>query len=717
MTHMRSLAAWCHDRHRLVVGIWIAAIIAAGALAGGAGGGFVDNFSLPGSESQKAVDLLKDKFPQQAGDSSQVVFKADSGTLADAANKARIQALVTRLEALPSVADVVDPFSGAGAGSVSKDGTIGFATLAFDKQASELDKADVEEVVHTAQAAAGNGLQVNLGGFAIKFASQQEQSATELVGVAVAIVVLVLVLGSFTAMAMPLIVAISAIAVAMSLVFASSAIFDIASFASSLAVMISLGVGIDYALLVINRFRGERTRGAEIREATITAMDSAGRTVLFAGTTVVIALLGMLLLGLSFLNGPAIASALAVALTMIGSLTLLPALLGSRMGRRVKLGTTIDAEDPKRPFGRWARALQRRPRTFAVTTVVLLLVVASPILGMNLGNSDSGSDAPDSTTRIAYDQLAEGFGPGFNGPLLIVAQLDKPGDAAALQALSRAVAQTKGVVAVGPPALNQAQDTATLVAFPATKPQDTATTDLLNTLRDDVMPGVERATGLDVSVGGSTATGADFSDAIASKLPLFIAVVVGLSLLLLLVVFRSFVIPAKAAAMNLLSVGASLGVITFVFQDGHLASLIGVDSTGPIESFFPVFLFSIVFGLSMDYEVFLVSRMHEEWEKHGDATAAVRRGLALTGKVIMAAAIIMISVFASFMLGGDRTIKLFGLGLASAILFDAFVIRLALVPSLMFIFGKWSWWMPERVARRLPRLSIEGPPEPAAESA
>jgi RND superfamily putative drug exporter len=717
MTHMRSLAAWCHDRHRLVIGLWIAAVIATGALAGGAGGGFVDNFSLPGSESQKAVDLLKDKFPQQAGDSSQVVFKADTGTLADASNKARIQVLVAKLETLPSVADVVDPFSAPGAGSVSRDGRIGFATLAFDKQASELEKADVERVVETAQAAAGNGLQVNLGGFAIKFASQQEQSATELVGVAVAIVVLVLVLGSFTAMAMPLIVAISAIAVAMSLVYASSAVFDIASFASSLAVMIALGVGIDYALLVLNRFRGERTRGAEIRDATITSMDSAGRTVLFAGTTVVIALLGMLLLGLSFLNGPAVAAALAVALTMIGSLTLLPALLGSRMGRRVKLGTTIDAEDPKRPFGRWARTLQRRPRTFAVGTIVLLLVVSSPILGMNLGNSDSGSDAPDSTTRIAYDHLAEGFGPGFNGPLLIVAQLDKPGDTAALQTLSEAITQTKDVVAVGPPALNGAQDTATLVAFPGTKPQDTATTDLLNTLRDDVVPGVERATGLDVSVGGSTATGADFSDAIASKLPLFIAVVVGLSLLLLIVVFRSFVIPAKAAAMNLLSVGASLGVITFVFQGGHLASLIGVDSTGPIESFFPVFLFSIVFGLSMDYEVFLVSRMHDEWEKHGDATAAVRRGLALTGKVIMAAAIIMISVFGSFMLGGDRTIKLFGLGLASAILFDAFVIRLALVPSLMFIFGKWSWWMPERVARRLPRLSIEGPPETATEPA
>jgi RND superfamily putative drug exporter len=708
---MRSLAAWCHDRHRLVIGLWIGLVILAGAAAGGSGGGFVDNFSLKGSESQKAVDLLKEKFPQQAGDASQVVFKADTGTLKDPAKQQRIEQLLKQLRTLPSVASVADPFANGGQGTVSRDGTIAFATLNFDKQAAELDKEQVTKVVETAQDAAGDGLQVNLGGFAIKFASQAEQSATELVGVAVAVVVLVLVLGSLSAMAMPLIVAFAAIAVAMSLVFASSAVFDIASFAPSLAVMISLGVGIDYALLVINRFRGERTRGADIRAATITAMDSAGRTVLFAGTTVVIALMGMLLLSLSFLNGPAVASALAVALTMIGSLTLLPALLGSRMGRRVKLGTTVDAEDPRRPFGRWARVIQHHPRAFAVGTIVLLLVVASPTLGMNLGNSDSGSDAPDSTTRKAYDQLAEGFGPGFNGPLLVVAQPKTAGDTAALGTLAKAVAGTPGVIAVGPPAFNATKDTATLVAIPAGKPQDTSTTDLLNTLRDDVVPAVERDTGLQVSIGGSTATNADFSDAIAEKLPLFIAVVVGLSLLLLTVVFRSLVIPAKAAAMNLLSVGASLGVITFVFQEGHLASLIGVDSTGPIESFFPVFLFSIVFGLSMDYEVFLVSRMHEEWEKHGDATAAVRRGLALTGKVIMAAAIIMISVFASFMLGGDRTIKLFGLGLASAILFDAFVIRLALVPALMYLFGERSWWIPDALGRRLPRLSIEGPPE------
>jgi putative drug exporter of the RND superfamily len=709
---MRRIAQWCHDRHRLVIGLWIAAIVGVGALAGASGGGFVNNFSLPGSESQKAVDLLKSNFPQQAGDSSQVVLKANSGTLTDPAHKAEVQALVKKLDTLPSVAGVRDPYAGPGA--ISKNGTIGYATVAFDKQASDLNKADIQRVIDTAKGAANSGLQVNLGGEAIKLAAQPAQSATEGIGVIVAIIVLIVVLGSLAAMSMPLIVAFAGIGVAMTLVYAASSVFDIASFAPTLAVMIALGVGIDYALLIISRFRGERRRGKDVRDATVNALDTAGRSVLFAGTTVVIALLGMLLLGISFLNGPAIASALAVFFTMAGSLTLLPALLGG-YGGKVKLGNPKPVHE--RGFGRWARVLERRPWTFAIATIAVLAVVALPVLGMQLGTSDSGNDAPGSTTRIAYDQLSEGFGPGFNGPLLVVAELPKRGDAAALQSLTKSIAATKDVAAVAPPNLNPAKDTATIVVFPATKPQAQATTDLLTRLRDNVVPPVEKATGVRASIGGATATTADLSSVLASKLPLFIAVVVGLSLLLLAIVFRSLVLPVKAAFMNVLSIGAALGVITFVFQDGHLASLLGVTTTGPIEAFLPVFMFAIVFGLSMDYEVFLVTRMHEEWEHRKDAAVAVRNGLALTGKVVMAAAIIMISVFASFMLGDDRTIKLFGLGLASAVLFDAFVIRLILVPSLMFIFGKWSWWMPDGLARRLPRLSIEGPETPATDAA
>ncbi len=479
---MQRLAQWCHDKHRIVFATWVAMIIGFGALAAGAGGGFADNFSLPGSESQRAVDLLKDKFPQQAGDSSQVVFKANDGTLADATHKPEIQKLVAELATLPGVAAVQSPF--AGSGSVSKDGTIGFATLAFDKQASDLKKTDVEHVIEVARGAANDGLQVNLGGQAIKFASQAEQSATEIIGVGVAIVVLIVVLGSFAAMTMPLVVAFSAIAAALALVYAASAIFDIASFAPTLAVMIALGVGIDYALLIINRFRGERRRGSEVRDATINALNTAGRSVLFAGTTVVIALLGMLLLGISFLNGPAVASALAVFFTMIGSLTLLPALLG-RFGHRVKLGKGTGDPDKNPGFwAKWARTIERRPRAFAVVTVAVVAVIALPVFGMQLGSSDSGNDAPGTTTRIAYDQLSEGFGPGFNGPFLIVTELPANGDEAGLEALDAALASTEGVAAVTPPQLNPAGDTAITTVFPATKPQASATQDLLVRLRE-----------------------------------------------------------------------------------------------------------------------------------------------------------------------------------------------------------------------------------------
>lgn len=712
---MQRLAQWCHDRHRTVIAVWLTVIVGTGALAGLAGGGFVDNFSLPSSESQKAVDLLEQRFPQQAGDASQVVFKADTGTLADAAHKPDIQALVRELATLPSVASVQDPF--ASAGSVSRDGRIGFATIVFDEQASDLKREDVERVIAVARAADRDGLQVNLGGYAIKFAQQPEQSATEIIGVGVAIVVLIVVLGSVAAMTMPLIVAFASIGVAIALVLVASSMFDIASFAPTLAVMIALGVGIDYALLILNRFRGERRRGNEVRDATVNALNTAGRSVLFAGTTVVIALIGMLLLGISFLNGPALASALAVFLTMVGSLTLLPALLGL-FGHRVKLGKgTGDPDANPGAWAKWARIVERRPRLLAVATVALIAVIAFPALGMQLGSSDSGTDAPGSTTRLAYDQLSEGFGPGFNGPFLVVTELPASGDEAGLDELNAALASTTGVAAVTPPTLNADADTATMTVFPTSKPQDAATQDLLERLRSGTIPPVERATGITASVGGGTATTADLNDVLAGKLPLFVLVVVGLSLLLLAVVFRSLLIPAKAAVMNVLSIGAALGVITFVFQDGHLASLLGVETTGPIEAFFPVFVFAIVFGLSMDYEVFLVTRMHEEWEKGGDPARAVRNGLALTGKVIMAAAIIMVSVFGAFMLGDDRTIKLFGLGLASAVFVDAFIIRLVLVPALMFTFGRWSWWMPARLERRLPRLSVEGPPQPAPDPA
>jgi RND superfamily putative drug exporter len=713
---MRRLAVFAHDRRRLVVALWVALIVVAGGLASGLGSGYVNNFTLPGTESQRALDLLRDRFPQQAGDTSQIVFHVQSGSLKDPGQRARVEAVVARVAKLPAVAATSDPYKNAAA-TISKDGKTAYTSLQFDKQAVDLDKAAVQKVIDTARAGGTGGLEVELGGQAIQRAQQAATGAGELIGVGVAVIVLILVLGSFTAMAMPLISAFAAIAAAMGLVYAATGAFAVADFAPTLAVMIALGVGIDYALLVISRFRTERADGADVREATLTAMDTAGRSVLFAGTTVVIALLGMLLLGVSFLNGPAFASAAAVGLTMLSSLTLLPALLGF-FGHRVKVPAALSADAEPRGWGRWSALIERRPGAFAAGALVILLLVAAPITGMRLGSGDAGNDGPAKTTRKAYDLLSQGFGPGFNGPLLVAADVQGSGGKAQLDKLHDALAKTPGVAAVSAPVLNAKGDAATLSVIPTSKPQDSATKELLSKLRDDVVPSVTRSAPAlaAVSIGGATASTVDFGDVLSSKLPLFIGVVIGLSLLLLAIVFRSILIPAKAAVLNLLSIGAALGVITFIFQDGHLASLIGVETTSPIEPFLPVMLFAIIFGLSMDYEVFLVTRMHEEWEQTENAGFAVRHGLALTGKVVMAAAIIMISVFGSFILGDDRTIKLFGVGLASAVLFDAFMIRLILVPALMHLFGRASWWMPGALERRLPRLSIEGPaatPEPA----
>jgi RND superfamily putative drug exporter len=704
---MRRLTSFAYDRRRLVATAWVAAIVVAAALAGAVGSGYKNNFTLPGTESQRALDLLKHRFPQQSGDASRIVFHVADGSLQDGGRRPQVNHVLSSVAGLPSVAGTVSPYRTTGA--ISSDGRTAFATLMFDRQASDLDKGDVTRVIDTARAGGTRGLDVELGGQAIQVAQQPATGAGELIGVLVAVLVLVLVLGSLTAMAMPLVAAVAAIAGAMGLVYAATGAFDVADFAPTLAVMIALGVGIDYALLILNRFRAERAGGSDIREATLTAMDTAGRSVLFAGTTVVVALLGMLLLGISFLNGPAIASALAVALTMLSSLTLLPALLGF-FGHRVKPAKVADPGAEPRGWARWSAWIARRPGAFAAGAVVLLLIVALPITGMRLASADAGNDAPSKTTRKAYDQLSRGFGPGFNGPFVVAAQVDGAGGKAHLAELAGQLRHTKGVVSVTAPRYNATGDTATITVTPSSSPQAAATKDLLAHLRDDVVaPSTRESSDLHVSIGGSTATTVDFADVIASKLPVFIAVVIGLSLLLLILVFRSVLVPVKAALLNLLSIGAALGVITFVFQDGHFASLLGVETTGPIEPFLPVMLFAIIFGLSMDYEVFLVGRMHEEWEHTRNASLAVRHGLALTGKVVMAAAIIMISVFGSFMLGDDRTIKLFGLGLASAVLFDAFVIRLILVPALMHLFGRASWWLPHSVERRLPRLSIEGP--------
>jgi RND superfamily putative drug exporter len=552
--------------------------------------------------------------------------------------------------------------------------------------------------------------------------SASQGSSTELFGLLAAAIVLMITFGSAIAAGVPLLSALFALGTTLGLVPVISHIVDTPDFAGQLAALIGLGVGIDYALIVVTRYRAEHARGLERDEALLVALDTAGRTVFFAGLTVIIALLGLLLLGLSFMQGASLASALAVLLVMSAALTLLPAVLSKagdwidrwrlplpgRHRRDVRAqaaaAATLPGESPA--WARWTELVQRRPIPAIVVALAILLALAVPALHMRLGTSDAGLDPPGTTTRAAYDLIAKGFGPGTNGQFLLAVELPKPGDAEAAKRVAQAVAGDPDVAVVTPPQLSPDGQVATIVLYAKTSPQDEATTQLLNRLRDERIPAVERDTGAKVFVGGATASQEDFTQVISDKLPLFVGIVVLLSALLLMAVFRSIFIPLKAALMNLLSIGAALGFVTLVFQDGFLAGALSVG-TGPIESFVPVMLFAIVFGLSMDYEMFLMSRMHEEWLRTGDASRAVRNGLATTGRVITAAAAIMIVVFLSFGLGPERVIKEFGLSLAVAVLLDAVVIRCLLVPAIMELMGARAWWLPSWLDRRIPRLALE----------
>jgi len=709
---MRGFATWCTGHRKTVIIGWFIALIGVGIIAGTVGANFNEEFKLPSSDSKQALDLLETRFPAQSGATAQIVFKAESGVRSPAVRR-RMEGAFAAIERFPHVSEVASPYRKGGGATISGDGRIAYATIQFDAQDNKLNKEKTKEIIATAQGAAGNGMQVELGGQPVQEATAEKGGSSSFaIGLLAAIVVLLLTFGSVVAMGLPILTALFALGVGISLVELGTHVFDTASFAPVLAAMIGLGVGIDYALFILTRFRNGLDEGLEPRPAAIRAVDTAGRAVLFAGTTVIISLMGMLLLGINFLYGVAVAAALAVLFTMIAALTLMPALLaiaGHRVDRlRVPgLGRRSSSVDENGRWFRWSRGIQRRPVLSILLSGGLLLILCIPALSLRLGSNDAGTEPAGKTTRQAYDLLAEGFGPGFNGPLVMVAALPGRGKDAGLTQLCQTLKGEEGVAAVTPVRLNPAENTGVCNVIPTTSPQSAATTSLLNHIRDVVIPPIEARTGAQLHVGGITAIFEDFGNAISEKLPLFIGVVVLLSALLLMIVFRSLLVPLKAMVMNLLSIGAAFGIIVAVFQWGWGASLIGVDNTGPIISFFPVFLFAIVFGLSMDYEVFLMSRIHEEWESRDDATEAVTRGLALTGRVITAAAAIMVTVFASFMLGEERIIKLFGLGLASAVLIDAVIIRSVLVPAIMQLLGRRAWYFPPWLSRLLPRLHVE----------
>jgi RND superfamily putative drug exporter len=722
---MLKLTRWTMAHRRFVAIGWIVLAVGILAISSSVGTRKANNFSLPNTGSQRALDLLKSRFPAQAGDSDQIVFHARTGKLADPALRGSVTAAIAQVSRLPHVTAVVSPY-GAGSRAMSPDGTIGFATVAFDKRANELPKAAVQRVINTAQAARSPALQVELGGQAIEQAQNAGIGPATAVGIGAAIVILLISFGSFVAMGLPIATALLGLGAGLGLIGLGSQIIDMADFSSELALMIGLGVGIDYALFIVTRYRENyRANGGDVHAAVENAMNTAGRAVLFAGATVVIALLGMFALGVNLLNGVAIASVLGVMTVLAASLTLLPALLtigGRRIGGVSRRRAARVATGPGF-WERWVGAIQRRPALAAIAATVLMLALAAPALGLRLGASDAGNNPTSQTTRKAYDLIAQGFGKGSNGPLMLAVKLPKTNSGAALAQLNSALQATPDVASVAAPRLNAAGDTAAIQVYPRSSPQSAQTTNLVTHVRDSVLPPVERATGATVYVGGATAGQADFAHVLASKLPLFIGVVIALSALLLMVVFRSFMIPLQAAVMNLLSIAAALGITQAVFERGWL---FGVQP-GPIEAFIPVMAFAIVFGLSMDYEVFLVSRVHEEWQRRGDASAAVREGIARTGRVITAAALVMVAVFGAFALSGERVLELFGLMMATAVFLDAFVIRMVLLPAVLQLLGRRTWAFPHRLDRRLPRLAIEphdesqpalaGKPIPAFEGA
>ena len=706
------LAGWSYRRRWWALALWVLVLAGVTGAAQAVGGRYHNDFSLPGTESQQALDTLRERAPAQAGAAVRIVLQ-DPGGLAAPATRQRVEAMLATVRTLPHVADVRAPYADPTA--VSRDGTIGFATVTLDGQAQDVPAGDVRTLIDTARAADGGGLRVEVGGDAVTGTEKAGGGAAEGVGLLAALVVLVLLFGSLLAASLPIVIAIFAVGSATGLLVLASHLATVADYTTPLMILVGLGVGIDYALLLFSRYRGELAAGAPREAAVRTALDTAGHTVFFAGGTVIIALLGLVVLGLGSLQGVAVAVALTVLVTMLAALTLLPALLtiiAGRVERAVRRRAERGRGTEGTRWARWSTGVQRRPWPAALLGAALLLALAAPALDMRLGLADAGNGAPSRTSRQAYDLLAQGFGPGFNGPLILVVTGGTPAATSAGQTLR----STPGVAAVSPPLPTQDPDTSMVVVYPDAKPQDARTQELVTRLRGEVLPALAHRTGARFLVGGTTAAIVDFAAAVSARLPLFVAVVVGLSALLLMAVFRSLLIPLKAAVLNLLSVGASLGAVTLVFQHGVLGGPLGIEP-GPIEAFVPVIIFAIAFGLSMDYEVFLLARVHEEWERSHDATAAIRAGMSTTGRIVTAAAAIMVVVFAPFLLDPSRMLKQFGLGLAVAVLLDALVIRCLIVPAVMQLFGGWAWRLPARLDRVLPRLALERrktPPHPSS---
>ncbi|WP_041819452.1 MMPL family transporter [Streptomyces davaonensis] len=700
------MARWCY-RHRLVVlFLWVGALFGLGFGGSAAGTDYANVFSLPDTDSKSAYDLMEKAFPETAGDTDTVVWKVDEGSVRDAAVTSRIEPALEEIGRMEGVGEITEP-------QVSEDGRIAYAQITFKEQANAIPKEVVEDIVDTAQAAEQDGLQVELGGQAIARTQEPPAGTAEAVGILAAAIVLFLAFGSLFAMLLPIVVAVFGVGTGMLSTMLLSHVTNVPEVAPLLGSLIGLGVGIDYALFIVTRHRRGILRGVKPEEAAVTALNTSGRAVLFAGGTVCIALAGMLVMNMRFLDGVVIATSLTVVLSVLAAITLLPALLGLLgvrvLSRRQRRRLAEKGPEPAEASGlaaRWSTFVQKRPRSIAAGALVVMAVLALPVLSIRLGATDQGNHQESTTTRQAYDLLAEGFGPGFNGPLQVVVEGPAP------ESLVSAISSTEGVaqaVAVPP-----ANGVSVINVVPTTSPQSEQTDELIDRLRDDVLPQAD----VEAHVGGVTAVFKDFAEVTGDRLPYFIATIIALGFLLLMVAFRSLVVPLTAALMNLIAAAASFGVLVAIFQWGWGTELIGVGKEGPITSFLPVIMLSLLFGLSMDYQVFLVSRMHEEWVHTKDNARAVRVGLAETSRVINCAALIMICVFSAFVLSGDMEGAMAGVGLAAAVALDAFILRTALVPAAMHLLGKSNWWLPAGLEKRLPHLAVEPKeeePEPAQE--
>jgi putative drug exporter of the RND superfamily len=702
--HLARLADIAYRRRGRVVLGWILGAVVIIGVGSALAGEYNADYDTPGSESKAAGELTEQRFDGYSGQEVYVVWEDPSGARSVRARR--------RLDAFFAQAEQVDHVARHTPIRVSRDGTIGSTTLPLTVPGWEVPKGDGEKLIAAAEQHGGDGLEIRLGGDPIYQA--QEAASPEGIGFLGAAIVLLIAFGSVVAAGLPLAIALIGLGITSGGLIALLAnVIDVPDWTTAVSGLIGIGVGIDYALLVLTRFRSALRDGKDRHDAVVEAVTTAGRSVIIAGATVVIAVLGLFLTGLPYMYGVAISASLAVLVVMLAAVTLLPALL-SYLGPRVDrwrlpfLGRTLRAEgNGESPAARWSHAVQRRPWSAAIAATALLLALAAPALGMRLGFPDAGNDPPDTMTRQAYDLNTEGFGAGTNGPLVIAAELPERAAGAEIDSFAQRLRGEPGVAYVPKPVINRERNAAIVTVIPTASPQDADTEELVNRLRDDVVPEALRDTAITAEIGGVTAALEDQSEYMKDRLPLFIAGVVGLSFLLLLVAFHSPLISLKAAVMNLLSVSAAYGVMTLVAKGGAFSRLIGIDHEVPIAPFMPVMMFAILFGLSMDYEVFLISRIREEYLKDGDTRRAVADGLAKTARVITAAAAIMVVVFLAFLAAPDVFLKLFGIGLAAAIFLDATLIRMVLVPAVMQLLGSRNWWIPDWLERILPRLDVE----------